>query len=125
MAISNSGTWTPCVPVGNAGWRNGAKDAGRKPPRPNAMPPETPALAHRQRVHRGTFAFGCGMIAFGRPGRSAQPAPGLPRPVAARNGPGAPAPGGDGQRPLAPYRNAGLLPGTGLAPCRIQYPAAP
>ncbi|ABM59794.1 hypothetical protein Veis_4089 [Verminephrobacter eiseniae EF01-2] len=58
------------------------------------------------------------------PLRCGQPAPGLTRPVAARNGPGAPAPGGDGQRPLAPYRNAGLLPRTGLAPCRIQYPAA-
>src|SRR6218665_3825635 len=86
------------------------------------------------------------------PLRCGQPAPGLTRPVAAPKGPGAPPPGGDGapprrgggpggggarrappppprgghgQRPLAPYRNAGLLPGTGLAPCRIQYPAAP
>src|SRR6218665_2841368 len=77
------------------------------------------------------------------PLRCGQPAPGLTRPGAARDGAGAaapggggrggvgggkgggaPAPGGDGQRPLAPYRNAGILPGTGLAPCRIQYQAA-
>ncbi|WP_265289035.1 hypothetical protein [Verminephrobacter eiseniae] len=32
------------------------------------MPPETLALAHRQRVHWSTFACGCGMSAFGRPG---------------------------------------------------------